>query len=286
MKNIKYVYPKLSTIDFSFFGISGPGLGNMLFPWARAVIYSKKNNIKMLAPTWTQLKPSRILKGDIDQRNYSDFFSDKNYISGLRKAFILTSLSKINEYKLDKISDSGANILVFEGMKDSFNPIMEYRQVIRDELFNMVNDSHKIGINDYQNSIGIHVRLGDFGAVDLNKLKQGNTNTKIPMEWYISTLRKIRENKYKTKQTAYVYSDGTDEELKLLLDEPNVKRVKLSSAISELLALTNSESLIASGSTFSMWACFLGDMDSYWYPGQLKFPENFPNSKKINQEFI
>ena len=47
--------------------------------------------------------------------------------------------------------------------------------------------------------------------------------------------------------------------------------------MADLLALSRSELLIASGSTFSMWASYLGRMPVIWYPGRLKQKLYFDN---------
>jgi hypothetical protein len=39
-------------------------------------------------------------------------------------------------------------------------------------------------------------------------------------------------------------------------------------AITDLLALSQAKVLVGSGSGFSMWAAFLGQMPSVWHPGQ------------------
>jgi hypothetical protein len=44
------------------------------------------------------------------------------------------------------------------------------------------------------------------------------------------------------------------------------------SAIADLWALSNANVLVASGSTFSMWASYLGRMPVIWHPGQLSCP--------------
>lgn len=67
-----------------------------------------------------------------------------------------------------------------------------------------------------------------------------------------------------------IFSDGTDEELKKLLAIKNVRRVFYGNSISDIFALGQSKLMISSGSSFSLWARFLGQTDCITYTKQLK----------------
>ena len=41
-------------------------------------------------------------------------------------------------------------------------------------------------------------------------------------------------------------------------------------SISDMIGLSQSKLLIASASTFSMWASFLGQNHTIWFPGQMR----------------
>ena len=62
----------------------------------------------------------------------------------------------------------------------------------------------------------------------------------------------------------------TDEDLQEILELENCKRVHFGSAISDMLGLSNAKILISSASTFSMWASFLGQHPTIWFPGQMR----------------
>ena len=68
---------------------------------------------------------------------------------------------------------------------------------------------------------------------------------------------------------AFVASEGTERDLRPLLQEPDVELVKSASAISDLLILAKSRVLIgAGGSSFSAWASFLSGAPTITHPGQ------------------
>src|SRR5205085_696868 len=64
----------------------------------------------------------------------------------------------------------------------------------------------------------------------------------------------------------WVFSDASDDEIRPLLAITGVRRVFFGSAIADLLAMSTAKVLVASGSTFSMWAAFLGRMPVIWPP--------------------
>ncbi|MAZ00827.1 MAG: hypothetical protein CMP58_01375 [Flavobacteriales bacterium] len=112
--------------------------------------------------------------------------------------------------------------------------------------------------------------MGDFKSVENeNKIREGAWNMRISLKWYKSIIEKIVNiNK---DINVYIFSDATNKELKEILDVYNVKRCYFGSAISDLLALSRGKVLVASASTFSMWASFLGQNHTIWFPGQKKF---------------
>ena len=50
---------------------------------------------------------------------------------------------------------------------------------------------------------------------------------------------------------------------------PAVRRVDYGSSLGDMLGLSRSRLLIASGSTFSMWGSYLGQVPAIWHPGKL-----------------
>ena len=80
MTSKKYVYADLPRT----------GLCNMLFPWARAVLYARNHSLPLLAPEWVKL--GRIgpwLRGERDKRYYFGQFTNEGYIRGLKKWWAL-----------------------------------------------------------------------------------------------------------------------------------------------------------------------------------------------------
>jgi hypothetical protein len=145
---------------------------------------------------------------------------------------------------------------------------------VRRELLAIVRGEHKAGLQaDFRRSLSVHVRLGDFilpnTAHDLDIGKSGQVCYRIPIDWYVSVVRTLRRG-ISGDLPVHLFSDGTDRELGPLLALPGCRRVAFGSSIADLLALSRASLLIASGSTFSMWASYLGRMPVIWYKGQLR----------------
>ena len=261
-----YSYPKLSKWDFSFFRFLGPGLGNLLFPWARFILATQKHGLTPISPTWLQIKLGPILRKETDKRFYFNLFKKSpEEISGIKKQIILLKYTFVTEDYVEYLKSSippqqnNIKIIVFTGLRDYFNSILTEHASLYDELLKITRDEHKKGLTfDFRKSMSVHIRLGDF---------KGSNAT--PFQWYINTLHKLRAELGRD-WPIYIFSDGTDEELMPVMRLPNTTRLTFGSSLADLLALSKAHLLIgAAGSTFSQWASFLGRMPVIWPKGSL-----------------
>ena len=124
----------------------------------------------------------------------------------------------------------------------------------------------------------VHVRLGDFLAVDVASVKTGTVEgLRTPLSRYASVMRRLRE--LSPQMPIRIFSDGREDELAELLTVPGSAIQREPSDILDLLALTQARLLIGSNSTFSRWAAFLGNMPSIWFEAKT-LPER-PNDNRI-----
>jgi len=274
LKNVKntFVFAKLSYFDSLGLRLGGPGLGNLLFPWARSVVFANKYNIKRINTTWPTLKIGPILRGEKDKRFYSDLFIENQNIGGIKKFLLLNFSKHIEESNKESIFNKTnfylPRVVIFKGMEGLFKPILNERDIVSKELLNIVAPIHKQKIlNHNKKAINVHIRMGDFANPPSEEfLRKGHWNYRLPLKWYISIINKIRKS-INYDMPVNVFSDGKDDELKEILQLPNVKRCYYGSAISDMLALSKGVVLIASASTFSQWASYLGQIPTIWYPG-------------------
>jgi hypothetical protein len=262
-------YPRLSPIDLGVVRILGPGLGNLLFAWARAIVAAHRNAWPVLFPTWPQVKIGPLLRRETDTRAYFGFFrSTGDYVTGIERMRMMMFWPRLDENEAKGRDPDRNGLVLFEGMEGHFSEVLNDHRFVRRRLLEIVRGEHKVGLAKHEASIVVHVRLGDFVAASPEALRSGHYNARIPLEWYGTQVRSLQRLLPDTPVD--VFSDGRDEDLRSLLALPGVKRVRYGSGLAELLAVSCGRVLVASGSTFSMWASYLGRMPVIWHQGQLR----------------
>ena len=265
-----FAFPRLSKTDLLFIRIGGNGLGNLMFTWARCLSAARQHGWRVIWPTWQSFKPKNWRVNPYDHRTYADLFQpNERYISGWRKPWYLARYRWIPERQALEQGAPPGSIVEFRGMEDKFTPFLADRELIRDELFSIARPQHLKALDDPNPApIAIHVRRGDFvQQASYSDMVQSN-NSLLPLEWYMDALRAVRSARQENIPAA-VFSDGTAEELAPLLSLPAVRRMDYGSGLGDMLGLSRSKLLIASGSTFSMWGSYLGQVPTIWHPGKL-----------------
>ena len=256
---MKYVYPKLSDKDFYIIRVGGLGLGNMLFTYAKAVLYARDHGARLIWPTWVSIPVGQIRRRESNKRFYHDLFQNRiGAVSGFQKLRLLWTRKK--------------DIAVMEGMEGEFEPIAgkENSEYLYRHFQTILQKRNRKAMEfEPGNGICMHIRLGDFTRGTEADLKAGNPNTSIPIEWYINVIQQIRDAVSETLPV-YIFSDGSTEELQEILALPGVEQVNFGTAIGDILAMSKARLFVASGSTFSRWVRYLGRMNTITYPGQLK----------------
>ena len=251
---IRYTFVSLGKFESLGFRLGGAGLGNILFPWARSIVYARKNKLQRIQTTWFNLKLGPIIRKERDTRMYFNLFTGNDGISGFRKFFLLNFTRDVK---------------FFNGMDNLFETFKNDHVFIKNELLKIINPYHIMKVDSYDaNSIAVHVRMGDFQKPKNEiVLRRHHWNYRLPLRWYIKIIDKLRDV---SNLPIYIYSDASDAELKEILELDNCYRVNIGSSISDMLAISNSKLLVASASTFSMWASFLGQIPTIWFPGQMR----------------
>jgi Glycosyl transferase family 11 len=265
-----YAYPRLSKTDLLFIRIGGDGLGNLLFKWARCLAASERHGWRMIWPTWPSFKPKNWRVNPYDHRTYSDLFRpSERYVTGWRKPWCLARYRWIPEEQALAAGAPPGSVVEFRGMIDKFAPFREDHELVYGELLKITRAQHLAAFAEPDPApIGIHVRRGDFVQQASRDDMQRIDNSLLPLEWYMAALQAVRAAAGRTVRAA-VFSDGTAEELAPLLALPAVQRADYGSGLGDMLGLSRSRLLIASGSTFSMWGSYLGQVPAIWHPGKL-----------------
>ena len=251
---MNYTFASLGKLESLGIRLGGAGLGNILFPWATALVYAKNNNLQRIQTTWKNLKIGTFLRKERDKRMYMDLFTGDDGISGFKKFWLLNFTNQVK---------------YFSDMDRLFEPFKNDHVFVKSELLNIISPHHvKKAMEFNNNSIAIHIRMGDFKNPDNEDvLRKGAWNYRLPIQWYKNIISKIREV---SDMPIYIFSDAKNTELKEILDIDNCNRAYFGSAISDMIALSRCKILVSSASTFSMWASFLGQMPTIWFPGQMR----------------
>ena len=251
---MRYTFASLGTFECIGVRIGGAGLGNILFPWASALVYAKNNDLKRIQTTWKNIKLGTFIRNERDKRMYMDLFTGNDGVSGFKKFWLLNFTNQVK---------------YFHEMNRLFAPFKHDHAFVKSELLKIINPYHlKKAMECNNNSIAVHIRMGDFIMPENeNVLRQGGWNYRLPILWYKEIINKLRGV---SNMPIYIFSDGNDKELHEILHMDNCKRVCFGSSISDMLAMSESRVLVSSGSTFSMWASFLGQTPTIWFPGQMR----------------
>ena len=287
-----YFYPQLGAEkDLWAFRLGGHGIGNGLYNYFHALVLCTKNNGTIITPAWPTLKLGPLLRGERSKRLYWRLFkADKGDISGLKK--MLTLLNNWNERNvitvnkdtpLKSVKQGALNIITCD-QKFSFDGLYDFRDLIRAKFQNIIRDDKHNNINWGNGEfIAIHIRLGDFKIeTDINVIKKGGVNMRIPMSWYIGVIKSLK--RAYGDMPVYVFSDGKDSDLKELTDN-GVKIYRGETDLDDLLKLSEASILVGSRSTFSYWAAFLGNMKSIWLDTEIR-DSKIPHQEEKLRQYI
>lgn len=265
-----FAYPRLSKTDLLFVRIGGDGLGNLLFRWARCLTAAERHGWRMIWPTWQSFKPKNWRVNPYDHRTYFDLFRPtERYVSGWRKPWTFVRYRLISEQQALAQGAPPGSVVQFRGMQDKFAPFLRDREFVRAELLRIARPRHLAALSEPSPApLAIHVRRGDFVQQASYEDRVRLNNIELPLDWYIAALQAVRAAADR-ELPVWVYSDGSTEELAPLLTLPGVRRRDYGSSLGDILGLSRARLLIASGSTFSMWGSFLGQVPTIWHPGKL-----------------
>lgn len=282
---MNYAYPKLSEHDLGFVRLGGAGLGNIMFTWARAAVFARDHQCQVIWPTWPSIKIGPYLRRESDKRFYGDLFrNDGSAVGGVKKLHKLLTCNRISEAQKELVALEDETIVEFTGFEGCFESILYEYEFVRQLIESNLHPKNKAPLqDDYRGTMGIHVRLGDFSRVSVAEVEAGRHDSALPVEWYAEIVRQVRH--YAGRQIpVYVFSDGTDEELQPLLALPGVERKTYGTSIGDILGLSRFPLLVASGSSFSMWARYLGRANCICYTNQKKQQILTPEEDKFEIE--
>ena len=249
------------------------GLGNMLFPWARAEVCRKNHGARILAPQWVNVwRLGPWLRRERDKRYYLASFSNADYIHGISRQFVLHTAGHVDEADFLERPRGGtegrSRVIDFHGMDNYFLPFLCEQAYVKERLYAIASSSilKQAELFPDEPFLGVHIRRGDFQRGDLA----------IEDTWYVRAIDQALRSMGKGREEfpVRVFSDAGPEALRFLTGQfPTVTVMDKAPALLDLLLLSRCRALVGtSRSTFSMWAAFLGQMPSFWCPCKVSPP--------------
>lgn len=247
---------------FAYPIVGATGLCNMLYPWARAVVWARERGVRVIAPNFVQFKRLGVwLRWERDKRTYLNQFTNKGYVSGLKKIYLLHKLSIVSELvgKAKDANSLGDVIVGFQGREEWgwMESFKNEARFLREELERITNPKIVRLLSRLpKDFIGVHIRRGDFHHGDelLND------------EYYIKAIKKAK-NDIGCDIPTLIFSDADSVELKgILANVGNAVLMPSAPAIHDVLALSHASAIVGTNhSTFSYWAAFMScGRPSYW----------------------
>jgi hypothetical protein len=254
------------------------GLAHSLLAWARCTVWCAQTGAGMLAANWFQPRIGPWLRGERDKRTYFMLFGDGGAVGGMRRVWLLATARRVEATALNEtvpLDRSRPTVVrffntVYNDEPDYYEAIRGHSRLLHGALVSMTRPAYRVAPATSP-FIAIHVRLGDFTRTTPGEEIAANArNIRLPIDWYADRLIEVR--RCLGDLPAVLFSDGDDQELAPILKLDGVTRAEKRQSITDLLHMAESDLLISSGSGFSSWAAFLGEVPRICYPGQVIEP--------------
>lgn len=254
---------------YAYPAVERRGLCNMLFPWARAVLFSRDHKCRVIAPSWVKInRLGPILRRERDKRYYFGQFTNCGYVKGIKKWWLLSTCTKVPE---DAKDTAAKGVVVFNELRNYFEDLKGCREYIEKELLKITSQNIRERLEILpKHFIGVHIRMGDFAK----------TGQCLPGDYYLRAIERAREITGEATDVL-VFSDAKIETLSYLNEISGLRIMPSGPALHDMLALSRAEVLIGTNlSTFSEWAAFLGGMKNLWCKSGSR-PNYFQNAELI-----
>jgi hypothetical protein len=255
----------------------GAGLGNEIFPLAKAYLGARAFNARLVYPAW-RLNPRRYDRdlggGFISATGYHlasvlpRLVLDANMIRATGEDDYYNALESLRS-----VVDRPQNLLIqhTSGMQGGYLGIQRSRPFLQRLLLGSssalaVVEQLPMRYAQPTVRIGAHVRRGDFRAESVDR---GSFNVSLPLEWYRRCIESFVDE-IDLPFEIYLATDSDEAELRKALTIRGQKPKCFSvSPLGDLALLGACDLVVSSVSSFSMLALFLSDSPYVWYEGQL-----------------
>ncbi|HEY4062601.1 MAG TPA: alpha-1,2-fucosyltransferase [Puia sp.] len=231
------------------------GLGNMLLTWSRGFVFAHLNGLTMVTSGWLGFRLGPWIRREKKKRLYWGFFREESWLERKKTNWqkIFRKVVHEPEVEINKRAEDRGVLFQFDQVspsQDLFGHMRSHRLLVRQGIVDMLLPEMKRRLAEYTPpAIAIHVRRGDF------KIASPIT----PLEFFINAIKIVR-SETGTQWPVTVFTDAAPEEIKDILDLPDVSLTEDKPDILDILLMSKSKVLVLSrSSTFSYWGAFLSD---------------------------
>lgn len=251
----------------------GAGLGNEVFPWAKAYLGAIAFDAHLVDPPFL-LNPGRYDR-ELDVGGISAtvrYVAVNSLPATVVDQPLLDSLGSVDYYdamctlRRTIGTKSSLTLRHTTGMQNGYLGIRRARPFLRSRLLGTESAlRHLVSLSAVRDSaitVGLHIRGSDFN--EHRVITPGIFNVTLPDAWYRDVLDSVHRELNRPLQV-YVASTVPSERLEHLLDLPGCSVTLLSgSATEDLAVLANCDFIIPSISSYSLLAIFLSDAFYCW----------------------
>jgi Glycosyl transferase family 11 len=230
------------------------GLANLLHVWARAYVFAYKYDLPYFVNGWKRIHLGPIIRRENSLRYYNYFNTRSCRIKLLfiNKANLIFEPSLQLQFTIPQENKCYIfNRIPVISNGDIFIDFWEYRDNIKKEFFNIINNKIKEKIRELKKpEISIHIRRGDFNYLNIS----------TDIDYYIEKLKQVRSI-FGYNAITYVFTDADEEEIGEILKINNVFLIKNNNDILDLAHISMAQYIIHTPkSTFSLWSKFLSNI--------------------------
>lgn len=262
----------------------GIGLGNELYPWAKAWLAAQAIDGKALPPAF-----------GLNPRQYWRYFGTSR-LDWLSHRALLKAMPRYRFTEADYLStgehDFRKAVAVFAerlgwkekrlfalevgGMWGGFLAVREARDYVLSQLYAARGTARNLSdwrarLDPDRLTVAVHIRAGDFKAADEKIDYRGCFNRALPLAWYMAVCDQLRDH-FGHRVQFQLFTDGTPEAVAPFIRrfDPVTGFHQRDSVCSDLLAMAGADLLVCSVSSFSLWGAFLSCAPYLWFAPQLQ----------------
>ena len=251
----------------------GAGLGNEVFPWAKAYLGAIAFDARLVDPPFL-LNPRRYDR-ELDLGGIGAtvcYLAAQSLPATIIDQPLFETLGSVDYYdamcalRRTLGTRSGLILRHTTGMQNGYLGIRRARPFLRTRLLGTESALRRLAslpaVGDGVITVGLHIRGGDFDGQQ--RVAPGVFNVAIPDAWYRDVLDSVHRELDRPLQV-YVASNLPSGRLEDLLDLPGCGVTLLSgSATEDLAVLASCDFIVPSISSYSLLAVFLSDAFYCW----------------------